>query len=118
MGAQNAGFRVLRRELQGLLTSPHPTPTPTLFLSWDSQQSPAGLPFGEPDNVPRLDQVAHVVPDGDIDAARFVSHFAGPNFVTVLCLGHSAWREQMNRVGSGQKNDMLWGEGKAQTGLS
>ena len=58
----------------------------------NNQKSSDGLPFGEPDNIPRLDQVAHVIPDRDIDAASFVGHFAGPNLVPVLCLGHSAWR--------------------------
>ena len=87
------GHKKQDSELQGLLIAPAP------LLPLNSQKSPDGLPFGEPDNIPRLDQVAHIVPDGDIDAASFVCHFAGPNLVPVLCLGHSAWREQNNGVG-------------------
>ena len=64
----------------------------------NNQKSPDGLPFGEPDDVPGLNQVAHVVPDRDVDAAGFVGYFAGPNLVSVLCLGHSAWRKQTNAV--------------------
>lgn len=44
-------------------------------------------PFGEADDVPRLDEAADLVPHGNGDAARLVGHLAGPHLVPVLGLG-------------------------------
>lgn len=47
------------------------------------------IPFGEANDVPRLDEAANLVPHGNDDAARLVGHLAGPHLVPVLGLGDS-----------------------------
>lgn len=58
-------------------------------------------PFGQTDDVPRLDEAADLVPHGDGDAARLVRHFAGPHLVPILRLGDSPCGEKRGSGGPG-----------------
>lgn len=65
------------------------------------QRGPAPYaPFGQADDVPRLDEAADLVPHADGDAARLVRHLAGPHLVPVLGLGDSPCGEKRGSGGA------------------
>lgn len=81
-------------------------------------------PFGEADDVPRLDEAADLVPHGDGDAARLVGHLAGPHLVPVLGLGDAPCgkegrverREEEREGGSALRGTARPGRGSAGRG--
>lgn len=67
-------------------------------------------PFGEADDVPRLDEAADLVPHGNGDAARLVGHLAGPHLVPVLGLGDAPCGKE------GREGERKRGRGEARCG--
>lgn len=46
------------------------------------------IPSGQPDNVPRLNEAAQLVPDRDGDASALVRYLAGTHLMAILRLGY------------------------------